>query len=144
MTFLRLLRAWLIIVPVMIANGVFRELVLERWVAAMFAEILSGCLGVAIIVVMTRYLLRPLAGQSAAALVRASVTLVLLTVAFEFLFGHYVDSKSWSELVANYAIWEGRLWPVALIALAFMPFLWGRWSLPEPRHVGRWYSSVGL
>jgi len=144
MTFLRLLRAWLIILPMMIANGAFRELVLERWVAPMFAETLSVCLGIAIIVVMTRYLLRPLAGQSATALVRASVTLVLLTVAFEFLFGHYVDSKSWSELVANYAIWEGRLWPVALIALAFMPFLWGRWSLPEPRHVGRWYSSVGL
>lgn len=144
MTFLRLLKAWLIIVPVMIANGVLRELVLERRVAPMFAEILSVCLGIAIIVVMTRYLLRPLAGQSSAVLVRASVTLVLLTVAFELLFGHYVDSKSWSELVANYAIWEGRLWPVALIALAFMPFLWGRWSLAEPRRVGRWHSSVDL
>src|SRR5688500_1493586 len=40
MTFLRLLRAWLIIVPVMIANGALRELVLERWVVAMVAEIL--------------------------------------------------------------------------------------------------------
>src|SRR5687767_15975791 len=81
MTFLRLLRAWLIIVPLMIANGVLRELVLERWTVAIVAEVLSVCLGMAIIVVMTRYLLRPLAGQSATALVRASVTLVLLTVA---------------------------------------------------------------
>jgi hypothetical protein len=135
MTFLRLFRAWLVILPVMIANGIFRELVLERWMVPMVAEILSVCLGIAIIVVMTRYLLRPLAGRSATALVRASVTLVLLTVAFEFSFGHYVDGKSWSELLANYAIWDGRLWPVALMTLAFMPFLWGRWSLREPQQV---------
>jgi len=135
MSFIKLLKAWLIIVPVMIANGVFRELVLRRFVGPVIAEILSVAIGVVLIVVMTRYLLRPLAGRSAAALVRASVTLVLLTVAFEFLFGHYVDGKSWTELVANYAIWHGHLWPVVLAALAFMPFLWGRWALPDPRRV---------
>ena len=136
MSFIALLKAWLLMVPVMIANGVFRELVLRRFVGPIGAEILSVALGIAVIVVMTRYLLRPLAGRSAAALVRASTSLVLLTVAFEFLFGHYVDGKSWTELVANYAIWHGRLWPVVLTALAFMPFLWGRWALPEPRRVG--------
>ena len=134
MSLTRLLRAWLIITPVMIANGVFRELVLRRFVDPVGTEILSVTLGIAIIIAMTRYLLRPLAGRSVPALVRASITLVLLTVAFEFVFGHYVDGKSWTELLANYAIWDGRLWPVALAAIAFMPFLWGRWSLKEPRH----------
>ena len=136
MSFIALLKAWLIMVPVMIANGIFRELVLRRLAGPVVADILSVAIGVVLIVLMTRYLLRPLAGRSVAALVRASVTLVLLTVAFEFLFGLYVDGKSWAELVANYAIWHGRLWPVVLAALAFMPFLWGRWALPEPRHVG--------
>jgi hypothetical protein len=136
MTLTRLLRAWLIILPAMIANGVFRELVIARFVGARAAEILSVTMGIAIIVVMTRYLLRPLAGRAIPELVRASVTLVALTVAFEFLFGHYVDGQTWAELAANYELWNGRPWPVALAALAFMPFLWGRWALPEPRHVG--------
>ncbi|MEX2177227.1 MAG: hypothetical protein WD801_00860 [Gemmatimonadaceae bacterium] len=136
MTLTRVLRAWLIILPAMIANGVVRELVIERFVGALAAEILSVTLGIAIIVVMTRYLLRPLAGRPVPEMVRASVTLVALTVAFEFLFGRYVDGKTWAELFANYELWNGRLWPVALAALAFMPFLWGRWALPEPRHAG--------
>jgi hypothetical protein len=136
MPFTRLLRAWLIVLPAMIANGVLRELVIKRFVGSTAAEILSVALGIALIVVMTRYLLRPLAGRSARELARASITLVALTVAFEFLFGHYAEGKTWAELVANYAIWNGRLWPIALAVLAFMPFLWGRWALPEPRHVG--------
>jgi hypothetical protein len=134
MSFVKLLRAWVIILPFMIANGVFRELVLKRAVNDSLADALSAALAVAIIVVATRYLLRPLAGKPAAALVRASITLVTLTVAFECLFGHYVDGKSWHELVANYAVWNGRLWPVVLASLAAAPFVWGRWSLEGPRH----------
>lgn len=49
-----------------------------------------------------------------------------LTVAFEFIFGHYVDRKSWSELAANYAIWNGRLWPLVLLSLILAPFIWTR------------------
>ena len=135
MSFLRVLRAWAIILPFMILNGAFRELVLKRAVNDSLADGVSAALGVAIIVVMTRYLLRPLAGKSPADLVRASVELVLLTVLFEFTFGHYVDRKSWSELAANYEVWNGRLWPIVLAVLASMPFLWGRWSLEDKRHV---------
>ena len=133
MTFTALLKAWLIILPAMIANGIARELVIRRAVGAAGAEAISATTGIMIIVVLTRYLLRPLAGRPPATLVRASLTLVLLTVAFEFLFGHYVDRRSWGELIANYAIWRGHLWPLVLTTLAFMPFLWGRWSLKEPR-----------
>ena len=135
MTFLRLLRAWAIILPFMIANGIFRELVLKRAVNDATADVLSALIGVAIIVVSTRVLLHPLAGKSVPDLVRASVTLVVLTVLFEFTFGHYVDHKSWAELAANYEIWNGRLWPVVLAVLAFTPFVWGRWSLEDKRHV---------
>ena len=134
MSFPSLLKAWLIILPVMIANGVFRELVLRRAVGPVMADTLSVVLGIVIIVALTRRLLSPIAGSSSAALVKASATLVMLTVAFEFLFGHYVDNKSWSELVENYYIWRGNLWPAALATLAFMPFLWGRWSRKEAGH----------
>ena len=135
MTFGKLLVAWLILLPCMVANGIFRELVLKRFAPAQVADVLSAAMGIAIVVGVTRFTLRPLAGQSVAHMVTASVTLVLLTVAFEFLFGHYVDRKSWSDLVANYAIWRGKLWPVVLAVIAFMPFLWGRWSIAEVSHV---------
>jgi branched-subunit amino acid ABC-type transport system permease component len=119
---------------VMIANGALRELVLRPIMGRGAAEILSALFGVVIIIVMTRYLLRRISGRRLAELMRASAVLVLLTVAFEFVFGRFVDRKSWTELISNYAIWRGQLWPLVLATLALMPFLWGRWSLKEPRH----------
>ena len=134
MSFAKLIKAWLIILPFMIVNGIFRELALKEFMPAMVAEAVSVALAIAIVLVLTRYLLRPLAGKAPAQLVRASLTLVALTVAFEFLFGHFVDRKSWSELAANYEIWNGKLWPVVLAVIAFAPFLWGRWSTAELIH----------
>ena len=137
MTWTRLLRAWLIILPFMIANGILRELVLARLFDRAIADALSAVIGIAIIIVSTRYLLHPLAGKSVPQLVRASALLVALTVVFEFAFGHYVDKKSWAELAANYEIWNGRLWPLVLAVLATTPFVWGRWSLEDTHHVRR-------
>lgn len=134
MTFTALLKAWLIILPVMIANGALRELVLRPIMGRGAAEILSALIGIVMIIVMTRYLLRRIAGRGAGELMRASATLVLLTVAFEFLFGRYVEGLTWTEMIGNYAIWRGQLWPLVLATIALMPFLWGRWSLREPRH----------
>jgi hypothetical protein len=128
MTLLQLTRAWAIIAVAMIANGIFRELVIRPRVGAFGAELVSVALGIALIVTLTSVLLRRLAGRSASQLIVASLTLVSLTVAFEFLFGHYVDGKSWAELVENYAFWRGHLWPIALLCVALMPFLWGRWQ----------------
>jgi branched-subunit amino acid ABC-type transport system permease component len=137
MSNLKLLVAWLAILPFMIANGIFRELVVKQAVADRAAEAISVALGIVIMLLLTRFLLRPLSGKATSQLVRASIVLVALTVTFEFLFGHYVDGRSWSELLENYEIWNGRLWPVALAALAFMPFLWGRWSIERTRHAGQ-------
>jgi hypothetical protein len=134
MSFTALLKAWLIILPAMIANGALREIVLRPIMGSGAAELLSALLGIAIIVVMTRYLLRRIAGRRPSELIHASATLVLLTVTFEFVFGRFVDRKSWTELIGNYAIWRGHLWPLVLATLASMPFLWGRWSLKETRH----------
>jgi len=133
MTFAQLSRAWAIIAIAMIANGILRETVIRPAVGTNAAEVISVVLGVTIIVLTTRWLLRPLAGAPLPALSRAAAILVLLTVAFEFIFGRYVDGKSWQQLVDNYAIWRGRLWPIALASVALMPFLWGRWFPPSRR-----------
>jgi hypothetical protein len=48
-------------------------------------------------------------------------TWVVLTVAFEFGFGHWVDRKSWSELVANYDLTSGHVFLLVLLWLAVGP-----------------------
>ena len=128
MSIFRILGTWFSLAILMSGNGVFRELVLRPLVGSQTADTLSAMLGVVIIVLITRWLLRADAPLPVSYLVGVSALLVGLTVAFEFLFGHYVDGKSWSELAGNYAFWRGRLWPFLLLTIALMPFLWGRWN----------------
>ena len=44
-----------------------------------------------------------------------------LTILFEFVFGHYVFGNSWEVLLADYRIWQGRLWLLVLITEAIAP-----------------------
>jgi hypothetical protein len=44
-----------------------------------------------------------------------------LTVAFEFLFGHYVAKLSWRRLLHDYNLFAGRLWLFVLVAITVAP-----------------------
>ena len=46
-----------------------------------------------------------------------------ITVAFEFLFGRYVDGKSWEYLLADYNIFKGKLWILVIITSLTAPYL---------------------
>jgi hypothetical protein len=131
----RIAGAWLLLAVLMIGNGLLREVGLVPAVGRAGADVLSAMLGIAIVLLATRPFLRPLSGAPTGALIRVSLLWLVATVAFEFLFGHYVDGKSWSELAGDYAIWRGRLWPIVLAALVLAPFVWGRWLVraPAPR-----------
>lgn len=128
----RLLVTWLAMAVAMTANGVFREMGLKRWLDTQTADLASAGIGAAIILLLTFLFFRPLAGSSTRTLLFVSVVLVVLTVIFEFTVGRLVDRKSWSELLGNYAIWRGRLWPLLLFLIAFTPFIWGRWLARRP------------
>jgi hypothetical protein len=111
-------------------NGVFREAALKRWMDPGGADIVSAVLGAVIILLVTRRFFRPFGGMSGRELAKASLALLVLTVAFEFAVGRLVDNKTWAELLGNYAVWRGRLWPLLLLLVALTPFIWGRW-FPE-------------
>jgi hypothetical protein len=127
----RILTAWVVIAVAMIANGIFRETLLKRVMSNGAAETLSVVLGVIIILLITRAFFRALVGLSLGTLAISALIFFTLTVAFEFLFGHYVDHKSWADLWANYEIWNGRLWPVALVIGSLTPLIWGKWFAPS-------------
>jgi hypothetical protein len=46
-----------------------------------------------------------------------------MTVAFEFLFGHYVAKRSWSDLLHDYNLLAGRVWLVVLVWVTLAPYL---------------------
>jgi hypothetical protein len=54
----------------------------------------------------------------------------LSQVAFEFLFFHFVGGHSWSELLANYNIFAGRVWVVVLLWVAAAPYVFFHFRRP--------------
>jgi hypothetical protein len=49
---------------------------------------------------------------------------LILTLAFEFLFGHFVAKHSWEKLLRDYNIFKGRLWILILIWTAIVPLVY--------------------
>ena len=45
-----------------------------------------------------------------------------LTIAFEFIFGHFVMKHAWAELFHDYNILEGRIWLLIPLWTALAPF----------------------
>jgi hypothetical protein len=44
-----------------------------------------------------------------------------LTILFEFGFGHYIARASWSDLLDQYDVSRGRVWPLVLVWTAIGP-----------------------
>ncbi len=123
MSYRRLFAAWLLLALLMPLNGALREFGLKPALPAALADALSAVLGVLIILAVTRAIFRIAPGTPDARLWGMSAVLVLLTVAYEFAAG-LLGGQSWREMLANYAIWRGRLWPLVLLTLGLTPFLW--------------------
>lgn len=48
---------------------------------------------------------------------------LILTIAFEFLAGHFLFGAPWSKLLADYDLTHGRIWILVLIVTAITPWL---------------------
>jgi len=51
---------------------------------------------------------------------------LLLTLAFEFSFGRFVQHKAWAELFDAYAFRAGNIWPVVLLTTFLSPWIAAR------------------
>lgn len=50
---------------------------------------------------------------------------LIITIIFEFGFGHYIMDHPWSKLLADYNILKGRLWGLFLLTTVISPLFWG-------------------
>jgi hypothetical protein len=59
----------------------------------------------------------------------------VMTVVFEFAFGHWVDGDSWSALLENYDVRAGKVWSLVPTAMAVGPELARRATAGQKRHI---------
>ena len=50
-----------------------------------------------------------------------------LTIAFDLVLGRWIFGFSCERLLEGFRIWEGRLFPLGLLALGFAPMIAARW-----------------
>ena len=122
-TIFRAVFVWCLIVPLAIANGIVREFVLLPAVGPVIALPLSGIL-LSLLILLLTWICLPLFGQrSAHQLMMIGIGWGLLTVTFEFGFGHFVSGKPWGQLLAAYDIRTGNLWLLVLGITVLAPWL---------------------
>lgn len=117
------LLAWLGGPVIGIANGVARELVYKDRVGELAGHQLSTGTGIGLFAAYFWWLGRRWPIPTRRTALEIGAAWVALTVAFEFGFGHYVDGKSWDELLRDYDVASGRLWPLVLVWLGLGPLV---------------------
>ena len=115
--------AWIPMVFIAITNGVLRQYVYGRWMKELSAHQLSSLTAVILFYLYTWILGKKWPLESPRQAVAVGIIWLCLTVAFEFLFGHYVANHPLSRLIQDYDLLSGRLWALVLLAVTAAPYL---------------------
>ncbi len=126
MSFWRAVIVWAAILVAAIANGALRQGVLIPRLGDGPAHVVSTLLLSAVVFVVTWLTIGWMGPGSAAEAWRLGLFWVALTVAFEFLAGHYVFGTPWARLVADYDVLAGRVWVLVLISTLIAPIIAAR------------------
>jgi hypothetical protein len=113
--------AWLGGSALGVVNGTARELLYKERVGELTAHQLSTVSGIALFALYFALLERAWPIPTERTALTIGGTWLGLTVAFEFGFGHYVDGKSWAELLHDHNLADGRVWTLMLTWIALGP-----------------------
>jgi hypothetical protein len=122
----RYLQAWFTMLGVAMVNGGLRDLTYGRHLPSLLANQLSCLSGIILLGVVIYLYMRRWSLDSARQALYIGLFWMALTMAFEFLFFHYVGGRSWAVLLESYDMASGQLWPLILLWVAVAPWLFYR------------------
>ncbi|HEX3035353.1 MAG TPA: hypothetical protein VHT73_09495 [Thermodesulfobacteriota bacterium] len=115
--------AWIPMILIAIANGALREFTYGKYLSELRAHQVSTLTAIVFFGVYIWAFTRIWRLESAAQALTIGIIWVGLTVAFEFMFGHYVMGNPWSRLLRDYNIFAGHVWILVLIWVGIAPWL---------------------
>ena len=119
---------WFVLLCAAVANGLWRELVLLPMLGPSVAHIGSALMLSALIFGMGWALLEWVDVISEREAWIVGCIWLLLTLAFEFVGGHFLFGAPWEKLLEDYNVSHGRIWVLVLITTAFTPLCVKRWK----------------
>ena len=117
----RTVAAWVAILLLAILNGAVREGLLVPHLGEQVGRVLSPIVLAALVCVSAWIAVPWIPARSPRDGWLIGLVWLALTLAFEFLAGHYLFGDSWQRLLAEYNVAEGRLWVMVPIATLIAP-----------------------
>ena len=114
--------AWLPGIPIAIANGSLRQFLFMHYMDELTAHQLSVITFILLFGFYVWYILPWLKLTSNKQAIYTGQLWLILTVLFEFVFGHWVMGHSWDKLFYDYNLFEGRLWILVLLWILMAPW----------------------
>lgn len=120
---IKYLFVWFLLAAAMILNGIVRQATYGKHVPELTAHQVSTLTAVLLAGAVVWLALRvwPVATSSQAWSI--GFFWLFLTIAFEFGFGRFVAGHPWDRLLADYNIFNGRVWSVFLVWITVLPYV---------------------
>ena len=115
--------SWIPGIPIAIVNGLFRTSLYMQFLTELHAHQLSAVSFIVLFGIYVWFVLKWLKLSSAQEAFRLGLTWLVLTVSFEFLFGHIVVGNPWREILQVFNVRKGDLFVVALLVTLIAPWL---------------------
>ena len=115
--------SWIPGIPIAIVNGLIRNSLFRRFLNELHAHQLSGITFIVFFGIYAWFILKWVKLSSNKDAIRLGSIWLGLTIAFEFLFGHFVMGNPWSRLFHDYNLVDGRVWIIVILWIAAAPFI---------------------
>jgi uncharacterized membrane protein YkgB len=115
--------AWFGLMVIAVINGVVREATYKKALGDLAAHQLSTLIGIILFGVYIWIIIGKWRPRSASQAIMIGVLWLAMTLAFEFLAGHYVFGNPWPKILHDYNLLAGRLWILVLIWVTIAPYL---------------------
>ncbi len=124
---------WLLLIAAEIVHGVIRGILLQPWVGQFRANQIGVFTGSAIILGIAYFTVNWVGVKTRTQALLTGAIWLVLTVAFEILFGMFVMRLSWRQLAESYNLPEGGLMPIGLLLLFLSPLIALKFRQPTRR-----------
>ena len=119
-TSLTYLLTWLLLFVAGFINGTIREFVYKSYVGELTAHQISTFTLIIFITAIVWFVYRRSPLENYQQCVTIGISWMIMTAAWEFIFGHYVMGHPWERLLFDYRIRDGRIWVLVILWMGWV------------------------
>ena len=129
MLLFKALGVWILLATLAIINGTIRTFLILPALGEQAAHVTGTVIYLLLQFAVIYFFIKKNSIIGMKELISIGLFWLFLTIAFEFIFGHYVMNHPWEKLFADYNILKGRLWILVLLNNLIAPLICGKYLM---------------